>query len=113
VLNDNDNLACTNRYFNKCPQITRASVLNEVCWVCASGQGDSTGSTFYPEVQPDPEGDVLVVSNYSDDATLPSSACATNRTTAAPGTMHDGGFLLQTGLTGSTDGTITRRRRSI
>jgi hypothetical protein len=41
---------------------------------------------------------VLVVFNYSDDATFPSSAYATNRVTQATGTMHDSGFFLQSGL---------------
>jgi len=98
VLNDNDNLACTNNFLNRCPQIVSASMLNEVCWACATGQGDGTGATFYPEVQPDPEGNVLVVFNYSDDATYPSSAYATNRATEALNTMHDSGFFLQKGL---------------
>ncbi len=97
MLNDNDN-ECTGSYLNKCPQIVGASILNEVCWACASGQGDGTGATFYPEVQPDPEGNVLVVFNYSDDGTFPSSAYATNRATEALGTMHDSGFFLQSGL---------------
>ena len=63
------------------------------------GQGDNgSGATFYPEVQPDPEGNVLLVFNYSDDATFPSSAYATNRATEALGVMHDSGFFLQNGL---------------
>lgn len=97
VLNDNDDTLCSGLP-NRCPQIIDASRLNEVCWACTSGQGDGTGATFYPEVQPDPEGDVLVVFNYSDDATFPSAAYATNRATEAPGTMHDSGFFLQKGL---------------
>ena len=99
VLNDNDNAACTGTFQNRCPQIIAASILNEVCWACATGQGDNgTGATFYPEVQPDPEGNVLVVFNYSADDKFPSSAYATNRATQAPGTMHDSGFFLQHGL---------------
>ena len=98
VLNDNDP-QCTGNFLNQCPQIVSASILNEVCWACATGQGDNgTGATFYPEVQPDPEGNVLVVFNYSDDATFPSSAYATNRATEALGVMHDSGFFLQNGL---------------
>ncbi len=96
VLNDNDP-ACASLP-NQCPQIVGASVLNEVCWACATGQGDGTGAAYYPEVQPDPEGDVLVVFNYSDDNIFPSSAYATNRATEALGTMHDSGFFLQQGL---------------
>jgi len=99
VLNDNDDAVCTGTLANKCPQIIAASILNEVCWACAAGQGDGTGATFYPEVQPDPEGNVLVVFNYSDDTSPPSSAYATNRATQALGTMHDSGFFLQKGLT--------------
>lgn len=98
VLNDNNDLACSGAFRNKCPQIVGASILNEVCWACASGQGDGTGATYYPEVQPDPEGNVLVVFNYSDATTFPSSAYATNRATQALGTMHDSGFFLQKGL---------------
>jgi hypothetical protein len=97
VLNDNDP-ACTGTFQNQCPQIIGANILNEVCFACAAGQGDGTGATYYPEVQPDPEGDVLVVFNYSDDATFPSTAYATNRSTEALGVMHDSGFFLQSGL---------------
>ena len=98
VLNDNDP-QCAGNFLNQCPQIVSASILNEVCWACATGQGDNgTGATFYPEVQPDPEGNVLVVFNYSEDATFPSSAYATNRATEALGVMHDSGFFLQNGL---------------
>jgi hypothetical protein len=96
VLDDNNDAACPGGF--QCPDITGASMLNEVCWACASGQGDGTGATFYPEVQPDPEGDVLVVFNYSADDTFPSSAYATNRATQALTTMHDSGFFLQNGL---------------
>ena len=96
VLNDNNDTACPGGF--QCPDITGASMLNEVCWACATGQGDGTGATFYPEVQPDPEGNVLVVFNYSANDTFPSSAYATNRATQALNTMHDSGFFLQNGL---------------
>jgi hypothetical protein len=97
VLNDNDPV-CTGTFLNQCPQIVGANILNEVCFACAAGQGDGTGAAYYPEVQPDPEGNVLVVFNYSDDAIFPSSAYATNRATEALGVMHDSGFFLQNGL---------------
>ena len=90
---------CTGNFQNRCPQIVAASILNEVCWACATGQGDNgTGATFYPEVQPDPEGNVLVVFNYSDDDKFPSSAYATNRATEAPGTCMTADSFLQHGL---------------
>jgi hypothetical protein len=98
ALNDNNDAVCRGSFQNRCPDIIGASMLNEVCWACTTGQGDGTGATFYPEVQPDPEGDVLVVFNYSADDTFPSSAYATNRATQALNTMHDSGFFLQNGL---------------
>jgi hypothetical protein len=95
-VNDSDP-GCTGISTGKCPHIIGAQKLNEVCWDCGSAQG-SGGARFYPTVQPDPEGNVTVVFNYSDDTTYPSSVYASNRVTQTLNTMHDGGQTLQAGL---------------
>lgn len=97
-LNDSDP-ACTGSAAGKCPQVVDALKLNEVCWDCDKALGsDGSGARFYPTVQPDSEGNVALVFNYSDDTVFPSSAYASNRVSQTAGTMHDGGKALQAGL---------------
>jgi hypothetical protein len=97
-LNDGDS-ECTGSSAGKCAQLIDAQKLNEVCWDCDKAQGsDGSGARFYPTVQPDSEGNVTLVFNYSDDTVYPSSEYASNRVTQAPNTMHDDGKILQPGL---------------
>jgi hypothetical protein len=99
-LNDNNNTVCplSGPFANKCPDIIGAEELNEVCYGCTSGFLNA-GAVYYPTVQPDPEGNVTVVFNYSDDASLfPSAGYSSNRVTQALGNMHDAGKSLQAGL---------------
>jgi hypothetical protein len=96
-LNDSDP-ACTGSSAGKCPQIVNTQMSNEVCWDCDKAQGgDGSGARFYPTLQPDPEGNVTLVYNYSDDTTYPSSGYASNRVTQVPNTLHDDGKILQPG----------------
>lgn len=97
-LNDNDNSACTGKFTDKCPQIIGAEELNEVCYGCTNGFADSTASEYYPTVQPDPEGNVTVVYNFSSASDYPSVGYSSNRVTQLPGDMHDSGHALQAGL---------------
>lgn len=97
-LNDND-ARCTGSFLNKCPQVIASQEINEVCFACTTGFLDPTGSTYYPTVQPDPEGNVTIVFNYSDhSAVFPESAFQSNRVTQLAGTQHDSGIILQLGL---------------
>jgi hypothetical protein len=97
-LNDNDS-RCTGTFTNKCPEITGSQELNEVCNFCTSGFS-SSGAQYYPTVQPDPEGNVTVVANFSDNTFLfPGSGYSSVRVTQTPGQMHEAGLTtLQLGL---------------
>ncbi len=91
-------------FLNDTPDITGVQILNEDCYFC-SGQGSgATGSTFYGTLQPDPEGNVMMVFSYSDDATNVESAYVSRRVTQAQNTMHDSGIVLQSGLAAYADG---------
>ena len=96
-LNDN-NGSCTGKFTDKCPQIIGAEEVNEVCYGCTNGFTDATASEYYPTVQPDPEGNVTVVYNLSSASDDPSVAYSSNRVTQLPGTMHDPGYILQSGM---------------
>jgi hypothetical protein len=72
--------------------------VNEVCYGCTNGFTDATASEYYPTVQPDPEGNVTVVYNLSSASDDPSVAYSSNRVTQLPGTMHDPGYILQSGM---------------
>src|SRR5207253_2571599 len=64
----NDGAArCTGGYQYLCADITYATIINEVCYGCG-GFGDTTTGTFYPTVQPDPEGNWTMVYNLSGGA---------------------------------------------
>ena len=73
-----------------------ASIRNEVCYGC-NGIADGTGSAYYSAVQPNEEGDITIVFNYSSDSVYPSTAWLSNRTTEAEGTFEDTGFFLAEG----------------
>jgi hypothetical protein len=95
-LNDNAP-GCTGAFNDKCPQIIGAEEVNEVCYGCTSGFADSL-SDYYPTVQPDLEGNVTVMYNFSGASEYPSVGYSSNRVTQLPGDMHDPGYTLQSGL---------------
>lgn len=72
-------------------------IRNEICWGCNGFSGDGTYSEFYPTVQPDDEGNVTVVFNFSSSSTHPSLAYVSQRTTQATGSFPDGGNNLVNG----------------
>jgi hypothetical protein len=110
-LNDSDP-RCTGAFLNRCPQIVGAEELNEVCNFCTSAFS-SSGAQYYPTVQPDPEGNVTVVANFSDSGTLfPSSGYSSARVTQALGVMHEVGLTaLQFGLSLYNTSSFTGRNR--
>jgi hypothetical protein len=87
------NPRCTGSFLNRCPDIVGIKEINEVCWACGS-----SGEWYFPTVQPDPEGNVTVVFNFSNSGTFPESAYASSRVTQSFGTQPDPGIILQGGL---------------
>ena len=77
--------------------VTGASIRNEVCWGCNGFNGDATLSEYYPAVQPDEEGNLSIVFNYSSSSVYPSTAYLTNRATHATGGFSDGGAAIANG----------------
>jgi hypothetical protein len=72
-------------------------IRNEICWGCNGFSGDATFSEFYPTVQPDDEGNVTVVSNFSSSSVHPSLLYVSQRTTQPTGLFPDGGNSLING----------------
>jgi hypothetical protein len=79
--------------------ISGASIRNEVCWGCNGFSGDATISEYYPGVQPNEEGDISVVFNWSSSSVYPSTAFLSSRATEAAGSFPDGGIGLVSGST--------------
>jgi hypothetical protein len=52
---------------------------------------------YYSTVQPDPEGNLTLVYNFSSTSDFPGTAYLTQRVTQAPGSFHDFGFFLASG----------------
>lgn len=90
-LNDNDS-RCTGAFFNTCPRITGAQLLNEDCFFCG-GQG-AAGSSFFGALAPNIGGDVTMIYNFADNSTNAETAYTARRATQAQNTMHDAGFVL-------------------
>jgi hypothetical protein len=63
------------------------------CVIC-TGTGRAA---YYGTVQSDPEGNVIMVYNYSDDSTYPGVSYASRRVTQADGVFHDAGIALISG----------------
>jgi hypothetical protein len=83
-------------YLNTSGSITGATIRNEIGWGLNGFAGeDATYSEYYPTVQPDDEGNVTVVFNYSSSSINPSMGYVSQRTTA--GSFPDGGFGLAGG----------------
>ncbi len=74
-----------------------ASIRNEVCWGCNGFGGDSTLSEYYPAVQPNEEGDVTFVFNWSSSSQYPSTAYLSSRATEPTGGFDDGGLNFASG----------------
>ena len=90
---DDGNPACSVMF--ACADITNANILNET-FLTYGG----TISAFYPTQQPDPEGNVTTVFNYSGPINDGSIVYISTRVTQAPGTFRpgDGGIFLASGL---------------
>jgi hypothetical protein len=79
---------------NNPPTFTNAAILNEICWGCfgfSSVSGDNTMSEYYPTVQPDDEGNVTIVYNFSTQFYYPAVGFISKRITQAPGTFAKAG----------------------
>lgn len=74
-----------------------AVIRNEICQGCNGFGGDGSGSEYYATPQPDGEGNVTVVFNYSDSGTYPSTAYLSIRSTQPTGSLNDGGYFLSVG----------------
>ncbi|MGA8026455.1 MAG: hypothetical protein WB992_04865 [Bryobacteraceae bacterium] len=74
-----------------------AVIRNEVCWGCNGFGGDGSASEYYPTVQPDSEGNVAIVFNYSSSGVYPSTAYIMSRSTQPSGGLPDGGLVLVSG----------------
>jgi len=84
-------------FVNDAGAVTGATILNELCQACGGITGDPTAGEFYPTVQPDSEGNLVVVFNYSDANSFPSTAYIMDRSAQPTGTLHDGGLILANG----------------
>jgi hypothetical protein len=84
-------------FVNDSGAITSATVQNEICWGCGGFTGDATGGEFYPTAQPDTEGNLVMVSNFSDASSFPSTIYILQRSSQATGGFHDGGNYLAGG----------------
>jgi hypothetical protein len=76
-----------------CPHINGAQIVNEDCFFCGSA-----ADWFYATLQPDLENNVTMVFNFSNSLIFPELAYTSRRATQAHNTMHDGGFILQSGI---------------
>src|SRR5579872_215447 len=75
--------------------ITSAEERQEDCFFCG-GQGAS-GSSYYAVPQPDPEGNVTLVYDYSDQNDYAGVAYTARRVTYADSNMNGAGFFLEGG----------------
>ena len=97
-LNVNGNGHCTGTFVDLCPDITAATIINE------SFLSYGSDSAYYPTQQPDPEGNVTTVFNFSGSGIDGSTAYISQRVTQPPGTFVDTGFLLMSGQTNYEQG---------
>src|SRR5262249_20931791 len=82
-----------------CPQITAALIRNET--ILNYG---GTNAAWFPTPQPDLEGNVTIVFNFSTTAIFPGLAYISQRVTQPPGTFADSGIFLAGGLGQYTQG---------
>jgi hypothetical protein len=75
--------------------ITAATERQEDCFVC-NGWANN-GSAFYATLQPDPEGNVVMVFEYSTDTTFPTVAYTSRRVNYGDSLMNGVGLGLQFG----------------
>jgi hypothetical protein len=75
--------------------ITAAEERQEDCFVCNGWA--SNGSAYYADLQPDPEGNVIMVFEYSTDTVYPSVAYTSRRVTYGDSLMDGDGYFLQEG----------------
>lgn len=85
-------------FLNDSGQVTDAEILNEDCFLCGGEGASNTGSTYYAALQPDPEGNVVMVFSYSDSATAVESKYTSRRVTFGVNLMRGAGTILQTSL---------------
>ncbi len=83
TLNVNDG-RCTGAFLNLCPDITAATMLSENFLIYGGGN-----SAFYPTQQPDPEGNVTTVFNFSGPNFWGSTAFISTRVTQGVGAFVD------------------------
>jgi hypothetical protein len=75
--------------------VTGAEERQEDCFVC-NGWANN-GSAYYADLQPDPEGNVVMVFEYSTDTVYPSIVYTSRRVGYADSNMNGVGFFLQEG----------------
>src|SRR2546425_266560 len=73
------------------------TIQNEICWGCFGFSGDNTFSAYYPTAQPDDEGNVTAVFNFSGQYSYPSVGYISKRSTMRPGSFSDSGIILKSG----------------
>ena len=84
-------------YLNTSGAITSATIRNEIFWGKFGFSGNATFSEYYATPQPDDEGNVTVVFNFSSNANFPSTGFVSQRTSQPTGGFPDGGFGLASG----------------
>jgi hypothetical protein len=72
--------------------MSSALIRNEIFF-----NGGGAGNVYYCTQQPDPEGNVTTVFNYSDSGSYASLAYVSRRTAQPPGTLPDSGLTLVAG----------------
>ena len=75
--------------------VTGAEERQEDCFVCNGWA--SNGSAYYADLQPDPEGNVVMVFEYSTDTVFPSMVYTSRRVNFADSNMDGVGAFLQEG----------------
>jgi len=68
---------------------------NDICFAC-TGQG-LNGSNYYGSIIPDPDGNLTMVYEFSDDNSFPGVAYLSDRVSFPRGSVHDAGVFLATG----------------
>ena len=83
-------------------QLTGVLERQEDCFLC--GGWGSNGSAYYATLQPDQENNVVMIYNYSDDATYPRTQYTSRRVTYGDSLMDGAGFYFAIGSPGFMSG---------
>lgn len=92
LLNDG-NSRCSGAFANYCADMNGVSIEMEDCYFCGGWGGN--GSAYFATLQPDAEGNVAMVFNWSNDGIYPGTAYAMRRVSQY--LMHDAGGFIRAG----------------